>query len=75
MAKKISILGRVDQKLKGDFLRAKHHLNVLEGKKGRKAISQVRFLEILLAEGLKDGKRSFSGSLEQGKGAHAWLKQ
>jgi len=55
---KILVKGRVDQKLKKDFLVAWRQFNDSETKKGRKAISQAKFMEILVAESVRDGKRS-----------------
>jgi len=74
MAKKIFIKGRVDQKLKRDFLRAWHRLNESETKKGRKAISQASFLEILVAEALTDGKRSSPSKPMTQSGKHSSQK-
>jgi hypothetical protein len=64
-SKKIFIKGEVEKKLKRDFVAALHDVNKAGMKKGVKAISQGKFMEILVAEGLnlKDGKRS-SGGME-----------
>jgi hypothetical protein len=55
---KILVKGRVDQKLKKDFLIAWRRFNQLEVRKGRKPISQAKFMGILVAESVNDGKRN-----------------